>query len=154
MKEKERLNPYDDSQAGMWGHCALASQRPTESWWFQENSHHWSWVEDTTLALRNCRKQDILNSCLREVNYTFWQGLEPEEPGLHGVGFAIKNSLLESVEPRSNASGIPIQWPGSIPQPYLLHQSQKTGSMRSPTTPLKSFKARNIFTFLMTLMLK
>lgn len=56
-------------------------------------------------------KQDILNSCLREVNYTFWQGLEPEEPGLHGVGFAIKNSLLGSVEPRSNASGIPIQWP-------------------------------------------
>lgn len=111
MKEKERLNPCDDSQAGMWGHCALASQRPTESWWFQENSHHWSWAEDTTLASRNCRKQDILNSCLREVNYTFRKGLEPEEPGLQGVGFAIKHSLLESVEPRSNASGIPIQWP-------------------------------------------
>ena len=36
----------------------------------------------------------------REANYTFiWQGKPPEEPQLHGVGFAIKNTLLASVEP-------------------------------------------------------
>ena len=30
---------------------------------------------------------------LKEKNYTFfWQGLEPEERRIHGVGFAIKNT--------------------------------------------------------------
>ncbi|XP_063605235.1 uncharacterized protein LOC134780428 [Penaeus indicus] len=37
---------------------------------------------------------------LREENYTFfWKGKEPDEPRIHGVGFAVKNSLLKSVEP-------------------------------------------------------
>lgn len=37
---------------------------------------------------------------LREANYTFfWKGKEPDEPRIHGVGFAVKNSLLTSVEP-------------------------------------------------------
>lgn len=35
---------------------------------------------------------------LKERNYTFfWQGLSAEERRLHGVGFAVKNSLVDSV---------------------------------------------------------
>ena len=38
---------------------------------------------------------------LCEKDYTFfWQGKAPEEPRLHGVGFAIKNSLLPMVTPQ------------------------------------------------------
>ena len=34
------------------------------------------------------------NGCLKEKDYTiFWQGLELEEPRLHEVGFAIRNSF-------------------------------------------------------------
>ena len=40
------------------------------------------------------------SGCLKEENFTFfWKGKEPEEPLLYGVGFAVKNSLLDSVEP-------------------------------------------------------
>ena len=40
------------------------------------------------------------NGSLKEEDYTFfWQGNEPEEPRIHGVGFAVRNSLLSSVEP-------------------------------------------------------
>ena len=39
------------------------------------------------------------SGCLEEENVTFfWKGKEPEEPRLYGVGFAIENSLLDSVE--------------------------------------------------------
>ncbi|XP_067910435.1 craniofacial development protein 2-like [Heterodontus francisci] len=42
---------------------------------------------------------------LREQGYTFfWQGRDPEEPRQHGVGFAIRNSLLSMIEPPSNGS--------------------------------------------------
>ena len=42
---------------------------------------------------------------LKEKNFTFfWQGLEPEERRLHGVGFAIRNTLLSSVEPPSQGT--------------------------------------------------
>ena len=42
---------------------------------------------------------------LKEKNYTFfWQGLEPEERRIHGVGFAIRNTLLSSVEPPSEGT--------------------------------------------------
>lgn len=45
------------------------------------------------------------NGSLREANYTFfWKGREPEEPRQHGVGFAINNSLLSSIEPPSGGS--------------------------------------------------
>ncbi|XP_076462059.1 uncharacterized protein LOC143294568 [Babylonia areolata] len=41
-----------------------------------------------------------LNGSLREQNYMFfWQGKELEEPSLHGVGFAMRNSPLSFVEP-------------------------------------------------------
>ena len=37
---------------------------------------------------------------LREKSYTFFcQGKTPEEPRLHGVGFAVKNTLITSIEP-------------------------------------------------------
>ena len=39
------------------------------------------------------------NGSLKEANYTFfWQGLEPTERRLHGVGFAVRNSLLPTME--------------------------------------------------------
>ncbi|XP_047483313.1 craniofacial development protein 2-like [Penaeus chinensis] len=39
---------------------------------------------------------------LREKSYTFfWKGKPPEEPRQHGVGFAIKNTLMTSIEPPS-----------------------------------------------------
>ncbi|XP_067909771.1 uncharacterized protein, partial [Heterodontus francisci] len=42
---------------------------------------------------------------LAEQDYTFfWQGRDPEEPRQHGVGFAIRNSLLSMIEPPSNGS--------------------------------------------------
>lgn len=37
---------------------------------------------------------------LREKNYTFfWQGKPSEEPRQHGVGFAVKNTLISFIEP-------------------------------------------------------
>ena len=42
---------------------------------------------------------------LKERNYTFfWQGKSSDEPREHGVGFAVKNSLLSMVEPGSSGS--------------------------------------------------
>lgn len=42
---------------------------------------------------------------LRETNYTFyWQRKDANEPRAHGVGFAVKNTLLKMVEPGSNSS--------------------------------------------------
>ena len=42
---------------------------------------------------------------LKEKNYTlFWQGLESDERRLYGVGFAVRNSLLSSVEPPSQGT--------------------------------------------------
>ncbi|XP_047489149.1 uncharacterized protein LOC125039353 [Penaeus chinensis] len=39
---------------------------------------------------------------LREKSYTFfWKGKPPEEPRQHGVGFAIRNTLMTSIEPPS-----------------------------------------------------
>ena len=39
---------------------------------------------------------------LREENYTFfWKGKPLEENRLHGVGFAVKNTLMASIEPPS-----------------------------------------------------
>ena len=45
------------------------------------------------------------NGCIRESDYTFfWQGKAPEETRINGVGFAVKNSLLSSIEPPSEGS--------------------------------------------------
>ena len=45
------------------------------------------------------------NGSLREQDYTFfWQGIEPDEPRLHGMGFAVRNSLLSAVEPPSSGT--------------------------------------------------
>ena len=42
---------------------------------------------------------------LKERDYTlFWQGNSSDEPREHGVGFAVKNSLLSMVEPGSSGS--------------------------------------------------
>ena len=43
------------------------------------------------------------NGSLGEQDYTFfWQGKEPDEPRLNGMGFAVWNSLLSAVEPPSS----------------------------------------------------
>jgi len=35
------------------------------------------------------------NGSIRGQDYTFfWQGKEPDEPSLHGVGLAVRNSLI------------------------------------------------------------
>ena len=42
---------------------------------------------------------------LKERDYTFfWQGKSSDEPREHGVGFAVKNSLLSMVELGSSGS--------------------------------------------------
>ena len=42
---------------------------------------------------------------LKEKDYTFfWQGKRSNEPREHGVGFAVRNSLLRMVEPGSGDS--------------------------------------------------
>ncbi len=42
---------------------------------------------------------------LKEKDYAFfWQGRSSDEPRQHGVGFAVRNSLLSTVEPGSNGS--------------------------------------------------
>lgn len=47
----------------------------------------------------------LSSGSLQEKNYTFfWQGKPETEHRLHGVGFAVKNSLLPSVEPPSSGT--------------------------------------------------
>ena len=47
----------------------------------------------------------ISNGSLREQDYTLiWQGKEPGEPRLHGVGFVVRNSLLSVVEHPSSGT--------------------------------------------------
>ena len=41
---------------------------------------------------------------LKEDYTFFWQGLEPEERRLYGVGFAVCNTLLSSMEPFSQGT--------------------------------------------------
>ena len=42
---------------------------------------------------------------LKEKDYTFfWQGKRSDKPREHGVGFAVRNSLLRTVEPGSGGS--------------------------------------------------
>ena len=54
-------------------------------------------------ALQETRLAD--SGTLKEKDYTFfWQGKSSEEHRQHGVGFAVKNSLLNKVEPGSNGS--------------------------------------------------
>ena len=55
------------------------------------------------VTLQETRLAD--SGTLREKDYTFfWQGKASNEPREHGVGFAVKNSMLKMVEPGSNGS--------------------------------------------------
>ena len=48
-------------------------------------------------ALQGTRLPD--NGSVKENNYTFyWQGLGINEPRLHGVGFAVKNKLVNLIQ--------------------------------------------------------
>ena len=54
-------------------------------------------------ALQETRLAD--SGCIAETNYTFfWKGRAPKEPHQHGVGFAIKNTLLASIESPSDGT--------------------------------------------------
>ena len=54
-------------------------------------------------ALQETRIAD--SGSLREKDYTFlWQGKKAEETRQHGVGFAIKNSLMKTVEQARHAT--------------------------------------------------
>ena len=56
------------------------------------------------------------NGCISESDCTFfWQGKAPEETGIHGVGFAVKNSLLSSIGPPSEGSArlLPLRITGT-----------------------------------------
>jgi len=54
-------------------------------------------------ALQETRLAD--SGQLREQDYTFfWQGKGEEEARLHGVGFAVKNSLLSAIEPPTDGT--------------------------------------------------
>ena len=54
-------------------------------------------------ALQEIRLAD--SGTLKEKDYTFfWQGKRSNEPREHGVGFAVRNSLLRMVEPGSGGS--------------------------------------------------
>ena len=45
------------------------------------------------------------NGSLKEEDYTFfWQSKAPEEHRVHGVGFAVRNSLLSSAVPPSEGT--------------------------------------------------
>ena len=51
---------------------------------------------------------------IQEANYTFyWQGKSSDQPRQHGVGFAVRNSLVGCTEPPSQALR------GCLPSGYL-----------------------------------
>lgn len=51
------------------------------------------------------RTRHASSGSLREENYTFfWNGKEPDKPRLYGVGFAVRNSLMASVEPQTGGT--------------------------------------------------
>ena len=74
---------------------------------FRKNSNH-QLQTTNRLSINIAALQDTRlssNSSLREQDYTFfWQGKEPDELRLHGVGFAVRNSLLSVVEPPSGGT--------------------------------------------------
>lgn len=54
-------------------------------------------------ALQETRLADT--GCLKESDYTFfWQGKQEEEVREHGVGFAVRNSLLQNVQLSDSAT--------------------------------------------------
>ena len=55
------------------------------------------------VALQETRLAD--SGTIRERDYSiFWKGKAPEDKREHGVGFAIKNSLLSCITPPSGGS--------------------------------------------------
>ncbi|XP_037774603.1 craniofacial development protein 2-like [Penaeus monodon] len=91
----------------MSGQCVLASPATYNRSMTQEKQPS-STAKLTRLNIDIAALQETRlasNGSLREQNYTFfWQGKKPEEPRVHGVGFAVKNSLLSTIEPPSTGS--------------------------------------------------
>lgn len=55
------------------------------------------------MTLRPCKRPGSQPAIASE-NTFYWQGKEPEEPRIHGVGLALKNSLLSAVESPSQGT--------------------------------------------------
>ncbi|XP_047472864.1 uncharacterized protein LOC125027771 [Penaeus chinensis] len=66
-------------------------------------NHELSRLDVDIVALQETRLAEAAS--LREKDYTFyWHGKPKDERREHGVGFAVKNSLLKMIEPPTNGS--------------------------------------------------
>ena len=60
-------------------------------------------------ALQETRLED--NGYLREQNYTFfWQEKRADEQRIHGLGFAVKNTFLSTIELPGQRDSWPWEW--------------------------------------------
>ena len=147
------------------------------------------WTMTTGLSaslqdIKDSRKTDVINDELKRLNvdiaalqetrladsgtlkgkdYTFfWQGKRSNEPREHGVGFAVRNSLLRMVDPgsgvseslltlRLNSATGPVTII-SVTQHCPPHQTQKTCSTRTLHPSSGTFPARNKLLFWVTSM--
>ena len=90
----------------------------------QENSWH-QWPAQETKCWHCHPAGNMASQCRHtegEGLHIFWQGKSSNEPREHGVGFAVKNSLLSMVEPGSSSS----EW--------LLNLCLNTTKAQSPSS--------------------
>ena len=91
-KMLRRCQPFE-LQAGTSEPCILACRMISRGLKLQggQLSSTESLVDSPWTSFQETRLAG--NGSLREKDYTFfWQGKQPDEPRLHGVGFAVKNS--------------------------------------------------------------
>ena len=79
----------------------------TTGWWLQKNNHHQLWTQEAQ-HWHCCTAGDHTPfqtaASGNKTTHSFQQGKEPDEPRLHGMGFAVRNSLLSAVEPPSGGT--------------------------------------------------
>ena len=105
-KETRNHQPYS-LLLGTSEHCVLASLTTSSKSMMPEKTaiidRELSKLKVDIAALQETRLP--ASGSLKEKDYTFfWQGLEPEERRLYGVGFAVRNTLLSSMEPPSQGT--------------------------------------------------
>ncbi|KAI8483145.1 hypothetical protein Bbelb_391640 [Branchiostoma belcheri] len=66
---------------------------------FSEDLREIDNMRKTAIIDRELTRLDISIAALQENLTFFWKGREPNEPRQHGVGFAVRNTLLAAVEP-------------------------------------------------------
>ena len=84
--------------------------------WFPDDIHNISYARKVTIINHKLNRLSIdiaalletrlpSDGSLKEQDYTFfWQGKDPDELWLHGVSFAVMNSLLSTMEPPTSDS--------------------------------------------------